>query len=354
MDFEVSEDQESLREISRSMLAAHCPPALVRALGHAEQDVDDKLWRLGADLGWLGLVVEERLDGAGQGIVELCLVAEELGRAAAPGPFAESALAARAISGAPAAPAGVLDDLMAGAVRATWVDGSELSAEPTADGLVLTGTAAAVHAAGSADWLLVCAGPVGSPCLALVPRTAVASTRRTTLDETRRWHRVDFEDVTVAAEHLLPYATEEARQLSDAATLVMAADSLGVGERLLEMTRDYVVVREQFDRPLGSFQSVKHKLADMLATLKGARAAVYYAAMALDAGTSDASRAVSVAKAFTSEGVSALASEALQTHGGIGFTWEHDLHLFLRRAKVDELLFGAPAEHHERVLALTE
>ena len=107
-------------------------------------------------------------------------------------------------------------------------------------------------------------------------------------------------------------------------------------------------------RPLGSFQSVKHKVTDMLTTLKGARAATYYAAMALDAGVPDATTAASVAKAFTSEGVAELAGQALQTHGGIGFTWEHDLHLYLRRAKTDEMLYGAPAEHHERVVALLE
>jgi alkylation response protein AidB-like acyl-CoA dehydrogenase len=149
-------------------------------------------------------------------------------------------------------------------------------------------------------------------------------------------------------------AADEAdlRWLADAAAVLSAADSLGVGERLLEMTVSYVKVREQFGRPLGSFQSVKHKLADMLTTLKGARAATYYAAMALDAGVTDASTAASVAKAFTAEGVAALAGEALQTHGGIGFTWEHDLHLYLRRAKVNEMLYGAPVEHYERLAAL--
>ena len=136
--------------------------------------------------------------------------------------------------------------------------------------------------------------------------------------------------------------------------MLSAADSLGVGERLLEMTVGYVKVREQFGRPLGSFQSVKHKVADMLTTLKGARAATYYAAMALDAGVADATVAASVAKAFTAQGVGALAGEALQAHGGIGFTWEHDLHLYLRRAKVNEMLYGAPAEHYERLAALLE
>jgi len=118
------------------------------------------------------------------------------------------------------------------------------------------------------------------------------------------------------------------------------------------MTVSYVKVREQFGRPLGSFQSVKHKVADMLMTLKAARAATYYAAMALDAGAASATAAASAAKAFTGEGVATLAGEALQAHGGIGFTWEHDLHLYLRRAKVDEMLSGSAAEHYERLVSL--
>jgi alkylation response protein AidB-like acyl-CoA dehydrogenase len=113
-------------------------------------------------------------------------------------------------------------------------------------------------------------------------------------------------------------------------------------------------VREQFGRPIGNFQSVKHKVTDMLTTLKGARAATYYAAMALDAGVAGATAASSVAKAFTGDGVAALAGQALQAHGGIGFTWEHDLHLYLRRAKVNEVLYGAAAEHYERLVALRE
>ncbi len=146
----------------------------------------------------------------------------------------------------------------------------------------------------------------------------------------------------------------EIQWLTGAAAMLTAADSLGVGERLLDMTVEYVKVREQFGRPLGSFQSVKHKVADMLTTLKGARAATYYAAMALDAGVAEATVASSAAKAFTTDGVAALAGEALQTHGGIGFTWEHDLHLYLRRAKVNEMLYGTTAEHYERLVSLME
>ncbi len=188
----------------------------------------------------------------------------------------------------------------------------------------------------------------------LVERSRTAVEPRRTLDETRRWYDVVLDGVRVPAADVVTADEAGLQWLADAAAVLSAADSLGTGERLLEMTVGYVKVREQFGRPLGSFQSVKHKVAGMLTTLKGARAATYYAAMALDGGVAGATAAASVAKAFTAEGVAALAGEALQAHGGIGFTWEHDLHLYLRRAKVNEMLYGTPAEHYERLVALME
>ena len=219
---------------------------------------------------------------------------------------------------------------------------------------MLSGRATAVQAAAAADWLLVTAATDQGRRLVLIERAAVVVEPRRTLDETRRWYDVVLDGVRVPATDVVAADQADIQWLADAAAVLSAADSLGVGERLLEMTVGYVKVRAQFGRPLGSFQSVKHKVAGMLTTLKGARAATYYAAMALDAGVADATVAASVAKAFTAEGVAALAGEALQAHGGIGFTWEHDLHLYLRRAKVNEMLFGAPAEHYERLAALLE
>ena len=189
-------------------------------------------------------------------------------------------------------------------------------------------------------------------CLVLLDRARASIESRRTLDETRRWYDAVLTEVRVPATDVVSADPPQVQWLADAAAVLTAADALGVGERLLEMTVSYVKVREQFGRPLGSFQSVKHKVADMLTTLKAARAATYYAAMALDAGAASATAAASVAKAFTGEGVAALAGEALQAHGGIGFTWEHDLHLYLRRAKVDEMLYGSAAEHYERLVSL--
>jgi alkylation response protein AidB-like acyl-CoA dehydrogenase len=362
VDFELTEEQAALREVSRAMLAVSCPPQLVRTLAASGTDVDDKLWQRGTELGWTGLAAPEEHDGAGQGLAELCLVAEELGRAAAPGAFTDSALAALTLSrlGHPA----LVPALAAGDLKASLACHGAVTARDDAGDLVLSGRARAVQAAAAADWLLVMAAvpPAAGPAaagdagrrLALVPRAAVAVEPRRTLDETRRWYDVVLDGVRVPAADVVTADEAQVQWTADAAAVLSAADSLGAGERLLEMTVGYVKVREQFGRPLGSFQSVKHKLADMLTTLKGARAATYYAAMALDAGVAGATVAASAAKAFTAEGVAALAGQALQAHGGIGFTWEHDLHLYLRRVKVNEMLYGAPAEHYERIVALLE
>ena len=352
MDFELTEEQAALREVSRGMLAVSCPPHLVRSLASAGQDVDDKLWQRGAELGWIGLAVPEEQDGADQGLVELCLVAEEIGRAAAPGPFIDSALIALALArwGRPE----LVPALAGGELKASWAHHGSVTGSYDSDDLVLSGRATAVQAAAAADWLLVTVGTDQGRRLVLVERGRTSVELRRTLDETRRWYDVVLDGLRVRVADVVSADEAEIGWLADAAAVLTAADSLGAGERLLALTVSYVKVREQFGRPLGSFQSVKHKAADMLTTLKGARAATYYAAMALDAGATGATVAASAAKAFTTDGVAALAGQALQTHGGIGFTWEHDLHLYLRRAKVNQMLYGTAAEHYERLVALRD
>ncbi|MER5787363.1 acyl-CoA dehydrogenase family protein [Streptomyces sp. NPDC001980] len=353
VDFELSEEQAALREASRDLLTSYCPPHLVRSVLDAGLDVDEKLWSRGARMGWTGLATPEAQGGAGQGLVELCLVAEELGRAAAPGPFVETALASMSAAWGPdpsdlAAQAAT--ELGEGRLKAGFVHHGSLTARREGQDLVLSGRAAAVHAAACTDWLLVTVTG-DEPYVLLVQTSAARTERRITLDLTRSWYDVVFDDVTVADAQVLSDRPDDANRWVDAMAILTAADALGVGQRLLEMTVGHVTVREQFGRPLGSFQAVKHKAADMLITLRGLRAATYYAAMAFDAGRDDTTMAAAVAKAFASERLPDVAGEALQSHGGIGFTWEHDLHLYLRRATVDSLVHGTAAHHHQRVLA---
>jgi alkylation response protein AidB-like acyl-CoA dehydrogenase len=365
VDFELSEEQSMLRDVSRAMLTEHSSGPRVRDTVASGRDVDEKLWSMGAELGWTGLGVPEEQGGTGQGLVELCLVAEELGRAVTPGPFIPTALVGLAVGrlGSASPHLEVAAALADGSQRATWAvaepgtdwtfESFDTTAAAGADDVLLNGRKTLVQDAGSADWLLVTAIEEGRPALFLVDRDAagVGIRRQRVLDETRSFYEVRLDDVRVPAGHRMSGAAEEFRRLADAATVLTCADALGTGERLLEMTIEYVKVRRQFDRAIGSFQAVKHKVTDMLMLVRGTRAATYYAAMALDAGAPDASKAATVAKSFTSDAMSRLAGEALQTHGGIGFTWEHDLHLYLRRAKTDEMLYGDTAMHRERLVS---
>ncbi|GGN44194.1 acyl-CoA dehydrogenase family protein [Streptomyces fuscichromogenes] len=366
MDFEPSEEQAMLRDVSRATLRDHAGPERVRGLLGADEDVDTKLWQLGADLGWTGLALPEEYDGAGQGLTELALVAEELGRAVARGPFLTSALVGLAVSrgGSAELCVEVLPLLAAGSARATWAfaeAGGQWStrhqlttATPQRDGFVLRGTKSAAQDAGSARWLLVTAQLDGEPANFLVDRHASGVTvrRQRSLDLTRNLYEVSLDQVHVPFGRRLHAEPAEVSRLRDAGAVLTAADALGAAEWMLTATVEYAKVRVQFGRPIGSFQAIKHKAADMRLAVQGMRAAVYYAAMAADAGAPDASQAASTAKAFASEEASRLAGEALQIHGGIGFTWEHDLHLYLRRVKADEVLYGNSALHYERVCRL--
>lgn len=329
MDFELDDDQAQLRELTGKLLASLVSSDMIRA-AESGVDLDEELWARGAQMGWTGLLVPEEHGGAGMGLAELVLVAEQLGRSAAPGPFLETALVAHAAAGKldPAVVAG----LASGEQRGT---------------VVLPGSPSLVHAAGSVDHLLVLRP--GSAVIA--PAEAARPRRRRTLDLSRGWYDID------ADTGALPGAVEvasgsDATRLVDMATVLVAADLLGIGEWLLTTTVSYTSVREQFGRRIGSFQALKHKASNMLMDLKGVRAATYYAAMAIDAGTPDAGRAASVAKGFASERIPVAAGEALQIHGGIGFTYEHDLHVYLRRAKVGAVLAGDAAAHYDRVARL--
>lgn len=366
MDFEFNDEQATLRDISRSALLTHSSPSHVRSLAESDRDVDDKLWQLGVDLGWTGLAIGEDHGGAGQSLVELCIVAEELGRALAAGPFITSALVGLAVErfGSEAIKGDLLPRLADGSSRATWAlaepggawtPGSVTTSAIAQDGdYILHGRKTAVQDAGSADSILVSATLGGDPVFLVVDPTSAGVTLRKqkTLDQSRSFYDIEFDNVRVGGGRRLDADAAAVQWLCDAAAVLTSADSLGAGQRLMEMTVDYVKVREQFDRAIGSFQAVKHKVSDMAVGVKGTFAATYYAAMSLDLGTSDASRAATVAKSFSSDAMSRLAGQALQSHGGIGFTWEHDLHLYLRRVKTDEALYGDTPAHQERLAAL--
>ncbi|WP_314221039.1 acyl-CoA dehydrogenase family protein [Streptomyces zaehneri] len=366
MDFELSEEQGMLRAAARELLSDRAPMEHVRTWADRDEDVDPQVWRLTAGLGWTGLGLPEEYGGAGQGLVELALVAQEMGRALGRGPFAPTAIVGRSLAaaGPPALRAAVLPELATGSGWGTWafaeprapwsLDGIRATARTDRDAIVLDGVKTAVQDAGGARWLLVTARHDGVPGSFLVDRSAPGVTvrRQRTLDLTRSFHEVRLEGVRVPPAHRLAGGPKEIQRMLDEASVLRCADALGTMERMLELTVEHTTSRVQFGRPIGMFQAVKHACADMALLVHGTRAATAYAAMAADAGADDAARAACAAASYTAAGTGEVAARALQLHGAIGFTWEHDLHLHLRRARADSVLYGDAAVHRDRLCTL--
>jgi len=364
MDFELTDEQAMLREASRDLLTDRAPTSVVRGQLETEVEVDPALWRLAAELGWPGLLVPEEHGGAGQGLIEMALVAEEIGRAVGRGPFLATAVVGRAVArgASETLAAEVLPALAEGEAWATWafaepklpwsLDGLRATARTDGDHVVLSGTKTAVQDADGARWLLVTALAEDGPASFLVDRDAagVSVRRQRSIDLTRSFSEVRFDDVRVPVARRLAGGAAEIQQLLDDSAVLLAAETLGTLDRMLQLTLDYVRVRVQFGRPIGSFQAVKQACSRMAEQVMGVRAATYSAAMAADAGADDAATTACVAASYSSSVAGEVAGAALQLHGGIGFTWEHDLHLFLRRAKADGVLQGDSAVHRDRLV----
>ncbi|UUO03537.1 acyl-CoA dehydrogenase family protein [Mycolicibacterium novocastrense] len=303
--------------------------------------------------------------GLGQQVIEWALVAVELGRGLASTPFLPTAVVADAVTRSTVeGRAELLLALASGAQTATWafaevgrpwsVAGIQTTATRDGSGYVLNGAKASAQDADSAATLLVDAVLDGRPARFLVPAeaTGVKIERQHTLDVTRRFCDVVLDGVTLEGTAVFAEgaaAEESIARSGQLAAVLTCAELVGIGERLLEVTVAYVKERVQFGRAVGSFQAVKHKCADMRIWSQSCAAATYFAAMTLDSEHHDSAHAASVAKAYVSDAVNRLAGESLQLHGGIGFTWEHDLHLYLRRARVGAALYG-DADHHREQL----
>jgi alkylation response protein AidB-like acyl-CoA dehydrogenase len=376
MDFGLNEDQELLQRAAAEFLAAECPPSLVREVGRDDEGFPRGLYRRMAELGWMGLIVPEAYGGAGLSLLELALLAEQLGRAVVPGPFFSSAvLATLAIvhGGTRGQKKRWLPPLAAGeAVGAlAWCEASDrldpggitARARMTGSGYRLYGQKLFVTDAHVADVIVAAFRTAGrgeeGVTLFAVPRDTpgVAIKPLRSIDLTRRPAEVRFDDVELPASAVLGAEHKGWKTLArvfDAAAITLAADSLGGAERALEMAVDYAKVREQFGRPIGSFQAVKHMAAEMVSEIEPARSLVWYAAYAFDALPREASRAAAMAKACLSDVYSRTTNRAVQIHGGIGFTWEHDIHFWFKRAKWNECAFGDPAYHRERLAQLAK
>lgn len=374
MDFGLSEEQEMLQRSAREFLTQECPPTFVRALYTEPEGFSRELHRKMAEQGWTGLLVPEEYGGLGLSMLDMALLLEEMGRAVVPGPFMfSSVLVALALmqGGSSAQKKTWLPRIASGEAIGTLafleegdrIDaaGITLKAKKTRDGYLLSGTKMFVPFAAVADVLLTVVRTSGRDeegvSLLLLERATpgVSIKPLDIFDQTRRVYEVALHNVAVTKSALVGSEGSGWKILSrllDAAAVALAADSLGGSQKSLEMAVDYTKVRTQFNRPIASFQALKHLAAEMASEIEPARALVWYAAHAFDTLPREASRAASLAKARLAEVYSRTTNRAVQMHGGIGFTWEHDMHFWFKRAKWNEFAFGDIAFHRERIAQL--
>ncbi|HEY5335454.1 MAG TPA: acyl-CoA dehydrogenase family protein [Mycobacteriales bacterium] len=370
VEFELSDEQRSLRAVARQFCEQQFSESDVRTLMDTDDGFDRGVWRrLGRDVGLLGLSFPPQYGGAGAGLVDLALVAEELGRAVAPVPFVGTVgLAATALRAAADAGTGeeatellarIADGEAVVALAATDARGAWAPAQPTVtaaetDGAWrLSGVQAHVVDGAAADAVLVLAGVDGGQGLFHVESAAAGLVRepQSGLDLTRRQARLRYRDtpaVLLAEPAVAAAAVAAAR---DTAAVILAAEAVGGAQRLLDMSVEYARTRLQFGRTIGSFQAVKHRCADMLVEVEHARSVAYHAAFAADAGTdADETRlAADLATVVSAETYLQVAKSTVQVHGGIGFTWEHPTHLYYKRAVSDAALLGGRAAAVDRL-----
>ena len=373
MHFAFNEDQEALRTAAREFLADHSTAAQVRKVMESQAGYDPEVWRrVGAELGWTSIIIPEQYGGAGLTYVELVGLMEEMGAALLCAPFFSTVcLAANAllIGGREEQKQEWLPEIATGNTIATiafteangrWdASGIEMVAGTDGTSFTLNGSKTFVLDGHTADLLIVAARLAGSRgrdgiTLLVVPAKSPGIERRLlpTMDQTRKQAAITFADVRVPSSAVVGTAGNGWQVLSqtlDHAAIALAAEQVGGAQRCLDLSVDYAKQRIQFGRPIGSFQSIKHKCADMLLRVESARSASYYAGWAAAEGDAEVPVLASLAKAYCSDAYFHCAAESVQIHGGVGFTWEYDVHLYFKRAKSSETLLGDATYHRELV-----
>ncbi len=373
MDFRFSEEQQELGAIARSFLEEASGPEQIRSAMESKLGYDPEVWtQIGTELGWACVHIPEAYGGLGLGYVDLVVLLEASGEHVLCSPFfATVALGANTIlcCGSEEQKAARLPAIAEGTQTATlafaeasgvWdADGIETIAIPDGDTFVLNGKKAWVVDGHSADLLLVVArapdttGEDGLSVFAVSgDADGVSRKALTTMDQTRRLAEVELSGVRVEADASLGEpgsAWPGLRRTLDLAAIALAAEQVGGAQRCLDSSVTYAGEREQFSRPIGSFQAIKHKCADMMVAVETARSALYYAACIVDDPSDDLSANASLAKAWCSEAYFKCAGDAIQIHGGVGFTWEYDQHLHFKRARASESWLGDPSFHRERI-----
>jgi alkylation response protein AidB-like acyl-CoA dehydrogenase len=371
MDFGFSEEQEMLRQSVRDFLGAESPMTYVRQMMEDERGFSDDQWKKMAALGWTGLIIPEEYGGAGLNMVDMVVVLEEMGKGVFPGPFFASAIlggVAIDLGGSAEQKQRWLPALADGSQRATlaqveesgrWdAEGIQLAAKAAGGGFSLSGTKLFVHDAHNADLLIVPArtGGAGTDGVTVFVVDAkakgIAVRVLKTMDQTRKLCEVTLDAVAVGKDAVLGEVGKGwalLDRLVDRAKVALCAEMCGGAQRVLEMSVEYAKVREQFGKPIGSFQAIQHKCANMMVQVESAKSATYYAAWAVANDVPEAHLAACMAKAYTSDAYRFVSAEGIQIHGGIGFTWEHDMHLYFKRAKGSEVTFGDATWNRELV-----
>jgi alkylation response protein AidB-like acyl-CoA dehydrogenase len=361
VELELTEEQAFFVETTRRFLEAECAIPAVRDLADDPTGYDPKVWARGAELGWTSLLVPEA-DGGGSfsahGLLDLVLVAEEMGRVVAPGPLGPVNVVAGMLGrlGSPEQKADVLPGLLSGERVAAWCGVRPVGGRPDGGGFVLSGTCSPVEAGAQADHLLVAVEHEGALSQVLVPAGAagLTVTPMSGLDLVRRFAEVRFEGVAVAADAVVGPVGDAAGEVEHAlrvACTLQCAETTGIMDKVFTTTLEYLGDRYSFGRPLASYQALKHRVADDKVALEACHGVATSAARAVATEQPDAGEVVSAAKAWIGPRATEMIQDCVQLHGGIGVTWEHDLHLYLRRATVNRATHGTPEEHADRMAA---
>ena len=370
MEFDLNETQRLFKSSAREFFAQECPPARVREMIEKGEPYSDALWRQLAEQGWTGLMFDEAHGGQGLGFVEMAVAFEEMGYGLVPGAFLSSvALAGSLIdkAGSDEQKKKYLQALCGGEAKATvalleanadWnIDAAQLGGDIVGNGFKLNGKKLFVSDAADADYIITVAGVDADLLLAVVKRNApgLSIAPMPSIDATRNLYEVAYNDVEVAAGDVLARGEAAHAALEyglNVATLAVCAEMVGGMQWVLDTTVEYAKTRKQFGKPIGQFQAIQHHGANMLLMTESARSAVYYAAWVMGNEPERASLAVSTAKAYASDACREVGNLGIQVHGGIGFTWDENLHFYYKRAKASELLFGDASFHRERIARL--
>jgi alkylation response protein AidB-like acyl-CoA dehydrogenase len=348
MDFELSPDQVALQEAARDLLDDRADHDHVRAHLQSGRPFDEGLWKALADQGWLGIALPEADGGIGLGWVEAAVLLEQIGRHTAPVPFLPSLLALTVLAAAEQPRAQWVADLASGERIGCvgWSRHAEaMVAQRSGDQWTVSGRVGPVEGAAVADIAVVA---TSEGVFAVELGTVGRPGAEPAMDATRVLSWLTFDGA--AATYL--GGADLATDILDRGAVGASAEMLGGADRVLEMAVQYAKDRVQFDQPIGSFQAIKHRCADMVVDVEGMRSATWYAAWAISADDPDASAAASTAKVWTSDAAKRVMASGLQVHGGIGFTWEHDLHLYMKRSQFDRLSYGDAVFHRERLAGL--